>query len=246
MLTDLLLLPLSLLFCWCWCWCCVRSGRSWRLGSVRLALCIRYCWCCTLLCFSNQFLLVSSTSSRHVRRHFSLVTALPLILRDEGRWGTGRLTSQPSRCLPGRRRWSWVDSRCVWLDQAPPLYQAPLWGGRECICWDPGFGWAPANARCCSRSWNLWKGWNLEKVGDLLGRDLENRSGRLRDKASTKNQKHWLIQLSNTWTLYCKMAHTNTKYMALELPTQLRHLASYIAMIMPLCWYDDRLDNTFT
>jgi hypothetical protein len=167
-----------------------------------------------------------------------------LTLRDESRWGTGRLTSPHSRCLPGRRRWSWVDSRCVWLDQAPPLL--PLWGDRDRIGWDPGFGWAPANAECCSRSWNLWKGGNLEKVGNILGRKLENRSGRLRAKASTRKQKHWLTQLSNTWSLYCKLAHTYTHYIVLMLPAQLRPSASYFAMIMPLCWYDGRLDNTFT
>jgi hypothetical protein len=70
------------------------------------------------------------------------VTALFLTLRDEGRWGTGRLTSPPSRCLPGRRRWSWVESRCVWLDQAPPLHQItpllPLWVAGNVFVGIPG------------------------------------------------------------------------------------------------------------
>jgi hypothetical protein len=34
------------------------------------------------------------------------------------------------------------------------------------------------------------RGGNLEKVWDRLGRELENRSGRLRAKASTRKQKH--------------------------------------------------------
>jgi hypothetical protein len=50
-------------------------------------------------------------------------------------WGTERLTCSPSRCSPGRHSCSWVDSRCVWLYQAPPLLQVPPfllpWGNRE-------------------------------------------------------------------------------------------------------------------
>jgi hypothetical protein len=57
-------------------------------------------------------------------------------------WGSGRLTSSPSLCSPGRRSGSCVDSRCVWLDQAPPLLRAsplhPPWEDREGIMVFPG------------------------------------------------------------------------------------------------------------